>query len=540
MAVATKGRESSVLWFTSTQSWKLQAGGGPSFNGLYMCDNLSPETGTCDDPKLIVDTVDLPASDGVGMEHGLMHHTQHDHHPHHRGIDLMNVQIDESSNTLFTGYFDKNRNSFEILSAPLVAPVSLRSFFRTGIFSSNNGCKMACCEEATHTYFKVQPRDFVVDKNEVFISWDAFYQDCGNIYTKKSGLKWTVGVSKLLQTEECLHTKEEVSFAECTEPVAIAFQDSKQREKLLGYAGFAIGNMHDSDKRLFFLSALHRVDLKILNNELWVLREGFMNPYPDVQQVESVARINSRFADIAVDDVGTIRLRKDGKGVPTGLCRTAYDAAIVCHQIKVQPDGQVNFTSANTFVTKDVVSESCAVVKSDHYPASKLINSVATGMEVHWSDGTPDDNPDFVVFGCYGEINFSGNITTAFRDGGRVVQTIAGAYPGSILKGVDVHREQHVDLDSSSLEAPNHDKVSGMKTYHNVSTQVSSSSGIGHVGFVLTSIILIAAAAVIVFKRKRISSWRDTIVAYDPVTQLEDGGYSNTSYVELAGTSYSL
>jgi hypothetical protein len=75
-------------------------------------------------------------------------------------------------------------------------------------------------------------------------------------------------------TQNPIHTMEEVSFAECTEPVDTPFQDSRQRLKLLGYSGFSIGHIPDSDKRSFCLSALHQVALKILDNELWVLREG--------------------------------------------------------------------------------------------------------------------------------------------------------------------------------------------------------------------------------------------------------------------------
>ncbi|KAG7351242.1 hypothetical protein IV203_010602 [Nitzschia inconspicua] len=531
---------SNILWFTSTQSWKLQSSEGLALSGLYMCENLSAETGQCSEAKLIVDTIEsplVPTNNRGSLEHAIQHR-QHNH-LQHRGLDLMNVQIDYASNTLFTGYFEKNRNSFEILSAPLVAPVSLQPYFRTEIFSSNNGCKMSCCEDATHTYFKVQPRDFAVDNGNVFVSWDAFYQDCGNVYTKKTGLKWTVGVSKLLQTNECLHTTDEVSFAGCTEPVAIAFQDSKPREKLLGYSGFSIANIPNSDKKLFFLSALDRPDVNVLNNELWVLKEGEFNPYPDVFQVHSTARIDSRFADVAVDDVGTIRLRKDENGVPTGLCRTAYDTAIVCHKIQVQDDGKVDFLSANTFVTKHTVSESCTVLKVDHHPATKLISSVTTGLEVFWSDDAPDDDPEYVIFGCYGEINFSGNITTAFRDGRRTVQTIAGAYPGSIVKGMDLQRDANRDFDISSMSAPSHESLANLKKHQHPATTVPSpapSFKIYQCESVLFSILLIATA-VFVFKRKSITGSRDKGVEHDynQVTQLEIGAISNISYVELTG-----
>ncbi|KAL3907137.1 MAG: hypothetical protein SGARI_003687 [Bacillariaceae sp.] len=362
---------------------------------------------------------------------------------------------------------------------------------------------MSCCEDGGHTYFKVQPRDFVVDNGDVFVSWDAFYQDCSpGSYTAKAGLKWTVGVSKILSTPECVgHERddsEEVSFAECAEPVAIAFQDSEPRQKLLGYAGFAIGNSKsrkddNTPERLFFLSALHQVGLNELNNEIWIVKEGDVNNGPDVVEIDSVASIDSRFADISVDDVGTIRLRKDENGVPTGLCRTAYDSAIVCHQVRIDDTGAAELWSKNTYVTKEKVAESCAVVTSDHFPASKLISSVATGLEVFWSDDASDDNPDFLVFGCYGEMNYHGNITTAFRDK-RTMQTIAGAYPGSVLKGVDVHRDPEPQV-HDSFQAPNHDVAQQhpMKNHHhagNTAAATATAARSGPSGFLLGCVLL--------------------------------------------------
>jgi hypothetical protein len=162
------------------------------------------------------------------------------------------------------------------------------------------------------------------------------------------------------------------------------------------------------------------------------VERGHLNLSPEVLLENAVVRIDHRFTSIAADDVGTIRLRESGQGVPNGLCRTAYDAAILCHQIDVDNDDRVNFMSTKKLVSKDTVAESCSVIKSHHYPASKIINSVATGPEVYWSDEAPDDNLDYsILFGSYEEINLRGNITTAFRDGRTAVQTISGACPGS-------------------------------------------------------------------------------------------------------------
>jgi hypothetical protein len=515
-----------------------------------MCDNFSPKTGTCSDAKLIVDSWDVSHGSnghdhGSMMDGGMMHHNSKENSKHShskRGLDLMNVQIDEATNTLFTGYFDKYRNSFEILFAPLRAPITLQSYFRTAIVSSNNACRMACCEDSGHTYFKVQPRDFAVDKGDIFVSWDAFYQDCSSSsYTAKAGLKWTVGVSKILtDNPDCVRhdrddSDQEVSFAECTKPVAIAFQDSEPRKKLLGYAGLAIANTGgDFGKRLFFLSALHQVNVNELNNELWIVKEGDVNTGPDVVEVDSVLAIDHRFADISVDDVGSMRLRKDGNGVPTGLCRTAYDAAIVCHRVRVDSDGNAELWTKNTYVTKEKVAESCSVAKSDHYPATKLISSVATGLEVFWSDDSTDDNPDYVIFGCYGEMNYHGNITTAFGDK-RIVQTIAGAYPGSVLKGVDVHRAPEPVV-QDSFPAPNHDfREQYQKKYRTATRSHTAPSSTGPSGFFLVCVLLLGA--IVLFIQKRTHRQQEVIGEYEQVVQVEYGETSNASYVEMASSS---
>jgi hypothetical protein len=67
-----------ILWFTSTMSVDMHGQNRrPTFGGLYKC-KLEQETGTCDEPELVVDSWD------------------HDGN-HHRGLDLMNV----SDETIF-------------------------------------------------------------------------------------------------------------------------------------------------------------------------------------------------------------------------------------------------------------------------------------------------------------------------------------------------------------------------------------------------------------------------------------------------------
>jgi hypothetical protein len=331
--------DESYLWFTSTMSSRMSSTGMNTFNGLFMC-SLAAETGKCRDSKLIVDTWDQNGE-------------------HRRGLDLVNTQIDHSTHSIYSGYFEKSRNSFEILRADMTSPVSFKSFFRTGMFASNDRCKLACCEDTQHTYHKVQPRDFVVDGNDVFVSWDGFYQDCSDSFSSKRGLQWTVGISKILTSPECISTQGlfEASFAECTVPISIAFQDSTPRARLLGYSGFAIGVLPDGG-RVFFLSALDNdTALGKLSTEIWAIRSGgnYMND-PTTLWVLGKNEIDSNFMSIGVDDVGTLRLRKTPDGIPRALCRSAYDAGIFCHRLSISEEsGAIQFASSNTYVSSKQV-----------------------------------------------------------------------------------------------------------------------------------------------------------------------------------------
>lgn len=317
----------------------MNSAGTSTFNGLYMC-SLDEETRTCLDSKLIVDSWDQNGE-------------------HHRGLNLVNTQIDKTVHAIYSGYFEESRNSFEILRADMKSPVTFKSFFRAGLFASNDQCKFDCCEGAQHTYHKVQPRDFIADGDDVFISWDGFYQDCGDVFSSKRGLQWTVGISKILTSPECISTQglDEVSFAECTVPVTIAFQDSTANARLLGYAGFATGFLPDGG-RVFFLSALDNdTTLGKLTTEVWAIRSGgnYVKD-PSSLWVLGKTEIDSNFMSVSVDDVGTLRLRKSVDGVPRALCRTAYDAGIFCHRLSISDEsGVIQFATSNTYVSKEQV-----------------------------------------------------------------------------------------------------------------------------------------------------------------------------------------
>ena len=89
--------------------------------------------------------------------------------------------------------------------------------------------------------------------------------------------------------------------------------------------------------------------------------------------------------------------------------------------------------SAKQFVTPSQVQETCSIstFTGVHF---RNIPPVTTGLDIIWD---ADGLPDMIFFGCSAEVNSFGNFSTAFRDG-KVIQTISGAYTGSILFGMDL------------------------------------------------------------------------------------------------------
>jgi LPXTG-motif cell wall-anchored protein len=498
------------LWFTTTMSFNMEGrDGSAAFNGLYECE-LNFETGQCAAPEKIVDVFN-PANE------------------HHRGLDMMNVRIDNANATMYAGYFDGKRYSFEILRGRLdTPPVVLESFFRLTTEVSTGHCLTQCCEPdlGHHTYYKVEPRDYTVHDGEIFVSWDGFYQNCGDEFAAKAGLKWTVGVSKIMQSPKCVSTggDHEVSFEDCTVPVSILFQENRARGKILGYSGFQ-ASYTPSGKRMFFLSAMDNdktVELGgQLFSEIWAMPEGEVYPKnPIALQVFGKLHIHNIFENTAVDDVGTIRLRQDEDGAVTGLCRTAYDVGIACYSLAIDNEERIKIYNDSLFVTAEQVKESCTIPVNEHYPITKHLPPVSTGLEVVWDPTTGGDSPKMLFFGCYGEINNHGNLTTAFRDGS-ISQTLPGAYAGSILFGPDeaAHEKTAADYD---FPPPN--------------TNQSATSPLGVVGF------LLLGSLVGLFAKRKIATRPQASSRYEPVMRSEEGeiqfgtipASSTTSYVELS------
>jgi hypothetical protein len=277
----------------------------------------------------------------------------------------------------------------------------------------------------------------------MFVSWEGWYQNCGDKDRADNNLLWTIAVSKISKDPRCIKTDglNPVSFGDCTTPVSIFYQANEaDSSHTIGYSGFAVSRS-PSQKRVFYMSVLHITDFNgYPSNEIWVMPEGgnHAKNQDDLQSIASV-KVNPKFEFLEdIYDIGTIRLQLDDDGLPKALCRTAYDAGIFCHSLSIEHDGKVSVKGdTTTFVTAEQVAESCTIPASEHFPITQYMPPMSTGLEVAWNNERTDGVPDKVYFGCYGEIPGHGNLATAFRDG-NVVQTLEGAFAGSILFGTDL------------------------------------------------------------------------------------------------------
>lgn len=352
--------------------------------------------------------------------------------------------MDERTSSFYTGYFDGQRLSWEILAANYDSrPINLQSFFRTELEVQNNGCMLECCKGAGHTYYKVEPRSFVVDEGEVFVSWEGFYQNCSDDFASRRGLKWTMGVSKITRSKECVFTDGfwPVLFEDCTTPDTILFQGDVARETMLGYSGLSV-SQSPSGRRIFYLSVIENKSgvigaAAIVTSRIWTIPEGEnYSKNPKAVQQFGPIHISYKFLYNVVDNIGTIRLRMNDKGYPTAACRTGYDAGVFCYSVNMDSEGILTVSNENHFVSRAQVEERCTMASS-HNPITQILPPLLTGLDVQWGQNSTGTTPDMVFFGCYGEINGLGNLTTVTADG-TMHPTINGAHAGSVLLGPDV------------------------------------------------------------------------------------------------------
>jgi hypothetical protein len=400
------------LWFTSSLSTNMNGEDRPTFPGLYSC-NLDEITGRCDDSETVVDSV---------YQNG----------ERDRGLDLSNVILNDSETKLLALLTD---TFWEILWAPIDEGGSnLFSYFRIPKMVSTDKSKGKNCEayESRYAYYEVLPVAFFVDENDaVYISWEGFFQDCEDPFEVENGLVWSIGVSQV--DPSCAMTDKIQSFDECTSPVSLFYRGLLGQDRRLGN-GFGM-SMSPANRRLFYLTTVNRGFDQGNKNELWIMPDG-IHKRPNILATPNVPGISAYLATRIIPDVTTIRLSLDGNGLPQYICQTVYDKGVYCHSIEIDDDDvNINASGEPIFtVDENQVAESCTLAQSSYLDIETYMSPLTTGLEVLWAE---DGSPELVMFGCFGRLQGRGNMTTVFRDG-TMVQTMPGAYPGTILFGTNL------------------------------------------------------------------------------------------------------
>ena len=518
------------LWFTSSVSHSMMTDGSATFSGLYKC-SLNAKSGRCEgNAQVVVDA--LSQNGGI-----------------HRGIKLLNVVLDTQKEHVYARAYDEKGQTWEIVKTALQGSMAeFQPFFKTHEKYSWNDCGFKCCGNTGKAYVLASPKTFLMDDNDIYIAWDGFYQDCEDMYLSK--MLWTVGINKLRKDDpNCVLNAGNVygndgmaDFASCTEPIAIVYQNKTGRSRVVSYGGFSMSKAPNDNRRIFFLSMLKSqgIDQGEFHNEIWVSPEGthFAKTPSDLQTFGAV-QINSAFFDAHIEDTGTIRLHQDSKGRPDHLCRTVFDAGVECTPITMDANGKVFVRGeSKSFVTSQQLHETC---HPDVRVAYKPV-SVTTGLEVAWNSVT--GFPEMVFYGCFGEADVTGNFSTAFRNG-TITQTLHGAYPGSILFGIELP-------DRAGGGSPDrHDRFEAPKTF--LSNIFSPGIGFFLAGVVCTLLVFRKSLAqrqiVHVYNRVYDVDGRDTDIdgSYNSGSAFLDTSFnsnidesfnsttSDASYVEMSG-----
>lgn len=362
----------------------------------------------------------------------------------HHDMPMMNVMIGEgdtnsSSPFIYSRTHDKNRKSWDLIRAPLDT-LNFESYFRTQESFDWNECAWDCCDRSGASYARVTPKSYLVDGGDVFVAWDGFYKHCAGADNSTGGLVWTIGVSRIKTSPECVLNggDEPQNFALCTDVVSIAHQNTTGRTWGLPYGGLSMTRAHISDKRIFLMTGLRRegVDVGKLASEIWIVPEGvvyYSSSHAGELQTIAPVEVRSVFFDEAIHDAGSLRLHHDDDGNLDHLCRTSFDHGVSCFPVKVDVEGRATaaLEHEHVFVTSTQVEELCQVGLYSDEPFYNLASTVTTGLEVLWNSS---GQPEKVFFGCIGEIGGNGNFITADQSG-NLVTTLPGAFPGSILFG---------------------------------------------------------------------------------------------------------
>ena len=415
-----------------------QNGHRTTFPGVYSC-TLDVATGRCDDsmpPEIVVDSVLVDQSRS-------------------RGVDVSNLKLSASKNMLFGLRTD---NLWEILRAPLAGDSdddatlsgstgTFLSYFRIPKLVYTDPSKGQTCanyydgsgaQNQRFAYYEVLPVAFSLDENDdVYISWEGYFQDCTDEEVAGDGLVWSIGVNKV--DKRCVATDYLQSFNNCTTPATIFYRGYVGKDRRLGN-GLAFSSS-PSGRQLVYVSAINRAFGVDGSNELWVAPAGIHNR-PTIVPAPGIPSVGAFQATRIIPDVASINLNLDSNRLPRGYCQTVYNEGVHCYKFRIEDDGEtLNATTTSSelifVVSKEQIEGSCAMDTSVS-GGEWWMSGLSTGLEVIWG---ADGRPDAVLFGCYGRLSGQGNMTTVLRDGS-VVQTLTGAYPGSLLFGVDLVRDR--------------------------------------------------------------------------------------------------
>jgi len=301
-------------------------------------------------------------------------------------------------------------------------------------------------------------KSFALDpaSDDIYVTWSGYVCNCSQadcIDGSSDGFDFNVGVSRLdTSNNECVLLSDnyaKASWKNCTTVVATltngcsinngqdvggnCIDPRTNTSVTLSDSGFAVARSELTGQPQFFVSMLVNSypsstagNAESSTNEVWVINMGG-SPETTQKNIDPVS-VNAAFSDSNIQDAGTIQLRLDEQSfAPVGMCRTAYDAGIFCQDLKAENSSGTEFISVSNsteFLSASQLNETCFVEDTD-----LNLPTVATGLAVAW--------PDIVYFGCFPSYAGVGNFSSVTRDG-TLSKVLDGAYPGSILFGVDL------------------------------------------------------------------------------------------------------
>lgn len=418
------------LWYSSSMSTSMGGGSRTTFPGIFSC-SFDETTGQCvGSPNTLVDSTFINGE-------------------RDRGVDLSNIRMSAWKNKLLAL---RTVTYWEILWAPLDADIytapaaggasTMLPYFRIPkqIYTDQASGQNCNNYNTRFAYFEVLPVAFTVDDNDdVFISWEGFFQDCEDVFEAGNGLVWSIGVNKV--DRSCVMNNAIQSFSDCTTPHSIFYKGLIGKDRRLGNG---IGmSQSPAGRRIFYLTVVNRAFESGNPNQLWAAPPG-IHKFPAVVPTPGNPSASVYQVTRIIPDVASIQLSLDQGRQAHAVCQTVYDQGVYCYEFEIEDNGVDDMVTAVSnssepifVVSQQQVADSCTLDPSSN-GYENYMTGLTTGLEVVWGE---DHTPDVIVFGCFGRLPDRGNMTAVLRDGS-AVQVFPGAYPGSLLFGIDVVREE--------------------------------------------------------------------------------------------------